>query len=97
MTINNKKRQARALKRQIKYQKRKINLYRKRVNSLTRKVYKLKCEIEDMDRTQGCQTCGCNNVRSGYGRDLYPGSMYDVAETYYNVCAGCGEVLSYTY
>lgn len=41
--------------------------------------------------------CGGRGLLSGYGRDLYPGSMYDAAETYYNLCAHCKSVISYSY
>ena len=55
-------------------------------------------QLEDDLYGQPCPYCGSRSeLESGYGRDLFPGNMYDAAGTYYNICKHCRQVISYTY
>jgi hypothetical protein len=55
------------------------------------------CSQKEETKEDSCPDCGSTKFISGKGSDLFPDSKYSASSTWYNICAKCKCILSYTY
>lgn len=76
----------------------KIQRLEAKLNRAQKNYWHLKRAYQDMvAQTEDRNPCGHRGTIQGLGKDLFPGSVFDAAQTLYCLCAQCHEILGYQY